>query len=272
LIDVTWQLLAFSIAPVLEASKGTIAGNFGRWLVKYFRFVRVFKILRTIRLLRYNAEAHLIIMTLSASLTSCCLDACCTVSASTLQTFVHGKRDSQQLQAGRDNSALLRIVGDASLSPFESIAGGISWDEITRPTIELSPGMASVFCAFIAFCQYAVLNIVTSQFVNCSMSFAEKLKKDTLIKKMYAVIDTDRTGYIDRAEYDACLKTELMRQTFQYLSLDMHYASRLFDIIDTSDDGQVDVEEFIDSMARLTRPARLLGFRQSSAAWLKLRG
>ena len=83
--------------------------------------------------------------------------------------------------------------------------------------------------------------------------------------------DTDRTGYIDRAEYDACLKTELMRQTYQDLSLDMHYASRLFDIIDTSDDGQVDVEEFIDSMARLTRPARFLGFRSFSAAWLKLR-
>ena len=159
-----------------------------------------------------------------------------------------------------------------SLSPFASIAGGISWDEIIRPTIELSPGMASVFCAFIAFCHYAALNIVTSQFVNCSMSFAEKLKKDTLMKKRYAVIDTDRTGYIDRAEYDACLKTELMRQTFQDLSLDMHYASRLFDIIDTSDDGQVVVEECMGSMARLTRPARFLGFRQSSAAWLKLRG
>ena len=61
-----------------------------------------------------------------------------------------------------------------------------------------------------AVCQYAVLKVITSQFVNSSMSYAEKLKKETLVKKMHTVIDTDNTGYLDMAEYDACLETDLM--------------------------------------------------------------
>lgn len=148
------------------------------------------------------------------------------------------------------------------LTLFESIAGGISWDEAIRPTIRASSVWGLAYCLFVAFCTYAVLNIITSIFVNSSMQYAEQVRKDKILtdmmRDMTSALDVDGDGTVDRAEFVECLETVEMQEYFMKFNLYVTYAQHLFTVLDTSRDGTVEVTEFINAMAQLARPAQAL--------------
>merc|ERR1712094_47527 len=87
---------------------------------------------------------------------------------------------------------------------------------------------------------------------------AERTEKERIINNMYGAFDSDGSEFIDMQEFVEMLKMPHMQSYFKELNLDTTYAAHLFRVLDSSDDGKVELSEFVEAMGRLTRPAMAL--------------
>merc|ERR1712217_848525 len=63
------------------------------------------------------------------------------------------------------------------LTLFECITGGLDWGEVAASLMkEISPVLGFVFCFYIAFCLFAILNIITGVFVQKAQAQAQEDK------------------------------------------------------------------------------------------------
>jgi len=148
------------------------------------------------------------------------------------------------------------------LTLFESITGGLSWDEAVRPLHHhVSPVMAYVFCAYIAFCLFAVLNVVTGVFVNQASVQAQE-DKDTYLANSISELffkgsGVDSSG-ITWDKFSHMLNTPDMQEYFEAINVDISEAEGLFALLDVDGSGSVDPQEVVDGCLRLRGQAKAI--------------
>merc|ERR1712137_1247130 len=87
---------------------------------------------------------------------------------------------------GDEDNDLLKHYGSVSLSMFtlfQSITGGVDWDACARPLMDhISTSSAVIFSVYVCIAQFAMLNVVTSVFVDSVLESAKDDKDQLLLQ------------------------------------------------------------------------------------------
>jgi len=141
---------------------------------------------------------------------------------------------------------------------FMVLVGGVNWEAPIAPLSEVNFGLAVIFVLYIAFMNFAVLNVVTGIFcqnaiesANADKEIAIMMKhkqtdgyKDNM-RKIFQQIDVDGSGDITMGEMEAKLEEPDMIAFFDAIELDVNDAWAMFSLIDGDRSGVIDIEEFI---------------------------
>mmetsp|Transcript_147251 Transcript_147251/g.267679 ORF Transcript_147251/g.267679 Transcript_147251/m.267679 type:complete len:233 (+) Transcript_147251:2-700(+) len=149
----------------------------------------------------------------------------------------------------------------AFLTMFEVVAGGVSWDEVVTPLIlDIGPPVGIIFCFYVAFCVFAMLNMATGVFVDRAI---RKAQEDTDSKMANHISDVffrdlllkDDITYPD---FEAKMDTTEMQEYFRSINVDPSEAKKLFELIDTDGSESINAEELVQGCLRLRGAAKAL--------------
>lgn len=163
-------------------------------------------------------------------------------------------------------------LGDAILTLYMSISGGVSWFEVMRPLREVSSVWMFVFLAYISFTYFAVLNVVTGVFCQSAIE-STQYDQDAMIQAflmnkqvytnrfeaLFKSLDTDNSGIITKDEFLDHIHDAKVQAFFASLELEASDAIQLFRMIDADEgvaDTGIDIEDFVVGCLRLKGNAR----------------
>jgi Ca2+-binding EF-hand superfamily protein len=147
---------------------------------------------------------------------------------------------------------------------FQSIAGGVSWREPAEPLLDISMIPTALFTVYIAFVYFAVLNVVTGVF--CSSAVETTQRNPDLVAKsiidnrracteklqqLIGAIDDDGSGLITIDELEMIAEDDMMKAYFQAFQIDFHDARTLFNLIDSSNQGAIKLDDFLRGCEKL---------------------
>ncbi|CAJ1392620.1 unnamed protein product [Effrenium voratum] len=159
---------------------------------------------------------------------------------------------------------------DASMHTlYASITGGLTWTEASDMLALVSPLWQLLFEVYIAFCTFAVLNVMTGVFCQSAIESAErdhelilqnvaheKAKYFRAVRRLFAQLDRDNDGGVTVKEFKSALKDPSLHAVFDALEISAGDAWALFTQLDRDGDSQVNVDEFLEGCMLLKGPAR----------------
>jgi len=242
-------------------------------ILRVFRILRLVRIVRVIRVLRFIADLR----TLVYSVFGTFKQFLWTVMLIFLLVYITGVLFTQivadftvSLDLGdpRSMAASLKVkrhfgsLSRSILSLFASITGGVDWEDMVDPLIEhIHPVLAIIFCAYIAFGVFALLNVVTGLFVQSAMTAALQDRESYLVnhvRELFVESDADGSGVVSWGEFQAQLNSKSMKEYFKHLDIDISEAQGLFSLLDSNSDGEITADEFLNGSLRLRGQARAL--------------
>merc|ERR1719316_1760178 len=153
----------------------------------------------------------------------------------------------------------------ALYSLYQAMSGGADWGDVASPLVNRISGLfAPVFCIYIAFAVFAVLNVVTGVFVNEAMLMASRDQELVIqeqlsqegneiddFTRMFEEADTDGNGMVNWQEMKDHLDDPRVKAYFKALNLDVAEAQMLFKILDLDGSGEISVNEFVQGCIKV---------------------
>jgi hypothetical protein len=158
---------------------------------------------------------------------------------------------------------------DAAYALFLSMSGGLDWNELANPLGTIHWSYKVVFCFFIFFTVFAMLNIITGIFVDTAVNSARTDKQEVIheeltlqnanVKKLlniFRLADQDGNGELTLKELENIMERAEVRAIFSTMGMEVHEARSLFDLLDTDFDGIVTMKQFIVGCIRVKGGAK----------------
>lgn len=254
---------------VAAGLRGVSAG----YVLRTTRLLRVVRTMRILHVMRFAEELRVLVgcivhsareffwaaVLLLLMIYVASLSITQVVLAHRLQTIEAGGGD----ETDAETMALAQYYGTvplSALSLFQAVFSGTDWGQLMNPLInQISPALGVIFCAYLTFVILAVLNIVTSTFVESVIQRAAKVKdvqKMRNASRLFKSIDTDRNGYISFEEIVDHLESAEVLDFFRSIDVDICEARSLFELLDVDGSGIIEFEEFLSGCIRLQGPAK----------------
>jgi len=260
-----WNLLDvfFVAAGFLE-----ILLDEGAFEVNYLRALRLLRLLRTTTLLRSEpifSRLRLMLLALGGCLQSLLWVVLLLVFSMYLFAVVFLNTATSYVrsapEADEDFETMTTFFGSMHMTLLTlgmSVLGGVSWWEVERTFLKVSPFCAVMLLLYVTIVVLALLNIVTGVFVNDSIEFAQndhdirttteiQHKRDMVLglKRMFEEIDQDESGTITLEEFKSALEREEVMVLLSALGLDVWDAIGVFNLIDIDRNEVLEIEEFV---------------------------
>merc|ERR1719506_3095907 len=163
-------------------------------------------------------------------------------------------------------------VMDTMSTLFQSISGGVNWEEAEKPLRRVNVALALVFVVYIAFAMFCVLNIITGVFVESAkqmtaadqdMVLMEQLESRDQwfeeVRQIFLAADADGSGQVNGEEFTQRLKEDTRLQAqFRKIGVQVeaYSASGLFKLLDFEGDGELDLDDFCLALQMVHGTAR----------------
>eukprot|EP00929_Paragymnodinium_shiwhaense_P037010 TRINITY_DN19791_c0_g1_i2.p1 TRINITY_DN19791_c0_g1~~TRINITY_DN19791_c0_g1_i2.p1 ORF type:complete len:648 (-),score=97.19 TRINITY_DN19791_c0_g1_i2:321-2264(-) len=169
---------------------------------------------------------------------------------------------------GRCDRAFESVMA-SNLTFFQIILAGDSWGVLALPIIEDSPETAFILCGSLLSLTYGIMQLITAVVVDSfadlrrldvetlvgEIDLEEKEEKDFL-SKLFSQLDADGSGNVSFIELtDGAIKVKEFQDWLRVMDVDGSDLARLFKILDSNQNGEVELEEFIDTLYRLKNAA-----------------
>lgn len=265
ILEVVFEIIAVS-ADVQSASVVRVA--------RVIRTLRLSRIVRITRLLRFVNALSIMVMSILQTMQS--LVWICVLMF--MLVYMCGIMFTQATLShlsdnGWDQDIELvqfwGTLGASMFSLFKSVTGGISWHEVVVPLERLNWIWVWLFLAYVSFCYFAVLNVVTGVFCNSAIENAKRepemliqsLLRDKKfyersLKKLFHSVDMDESGTIGIRELEKSITDPALRAWFEAMGLEIKDAWTLFKLIDEDRSHDITVREFVDQCLHLRGSAR----------------
>eukprot|EP00929_Paragymnodinium_shiwhaense_P117459 TRINITY_DN8805_c0_g7_i1.p1 TRINITY_DN8805_c0_g7~~TRINITY_DN8805_c0_g7_i1.p1 ORF type:complete len:676 (+),score=104.38 TRINITY_DN8805_c0_g7_i1:56-2083(+) len=153
----------------------------------------------------------------------------------------------------------------ANLTFFQTISAGDGWGLLAVPIIERAPSTAFVFCGAVMTLTYGIMQLITAVVVDsfadlrkldvyslASEINAEEREEKEFLCKVFGKIDTDGSGQVTFAELcHEAYHVKDFQDWLRVMDIDAGDLARLFRMIDRDENGEIDLDEFIDALYRL---------------------
>merc|ERR1712232_274783 len=121
--------------------------------------------------------------------------------------------------------------------------------------------LVALYLCYFVFTYFAVLNVITGVFCQSAIEsattnkelatmqkLADKQKWTEAMREVFGQMDNDNNGDIDIYEFQSHLNNDKMLAYLSLLDIDVGDAWTLFKLLDTSSDGLISVDEFVDGL------------------------
>eukprot|EP00440_Ansanella_granifera_P064195 gb/GFBE01069596.1/.p1 GENE.gb/GFBE01069596.1/~~gb/GFBE01069596.1/.p1 ORF type:complete len:414 (+),score=91.21 gb/GFBE01069596.1/:1-1242(+) len=183
--------------------------------------------------------------------------------------------DSRNLgKTPMQEETLVRYFGDLIRSMntlYQAIAGGVDWSDVVWALDDISPFLGIYFSLHVAFCSFAVLNVMTGVFCQTAIDTAQRdqtmLVHQTLndkehnvelVRNLFQNIDRDEAGTVTILEFERSMNDPAILALFESLGLKFDVAWTLFKLLDVDGRGVIDIEDFVDGCLRLKGAAKAI--------------
>mmetsp|Transcript_29087 Transcript_29087/g.68554 ORF Transcript_29087/g.68554 Transcript_29087/m.68554 type:complete len:628 (+) Transcript_29087:36-1919(+) len=161
-------------------------------------------------------------------------------------------------------------VGEAMLTLFMAISGGIDWDDGLTPLRDIPIAMVALIL-YIIITVFTVVNVVTGVFCNTAIESAAADKDIAVMKQMrkqaaqvqvlrhvFQEINSHHTDTISMQDLQDAMGADKLSSFFESMGISTGDVWTLFKVIDTDGSGAIDMEEFVSGCMRLHGPAKSL--------------
>mmetsp|Transcript_45860 Transcript_45860/g.109199 ORF Transcript_45860/g.109199 Transcript_45860/m.109199 type:complete len:828 (+) Transcript_45860:84-2567(+) len=178
----------------------------------------------------------------------------------TQQVAFFGRAHPDRVEIGTDLHAYFGSIGRCTMSLFQAITNGVDWRDLSDPlTEEISPAMAVVLSAYIAFMTVSLLNMITGMFVESALEGSRLQADADIVSKLRDIFDdmgVSDAGLITWQDFKAQMDNPRMVGVFRSIDLDPSEARSLFGLLDLTESGSIDAEDFVMGCLRLRGPAK----------------
>lgn len=238
-------------------------------VLRMMRIFRLFRVLRLVRLMSVFSELRMFVVSVIDSMKSLfwtilLLLLVMYIAGVCLTQLVTNTKMQHRGQL-KDMEGLHKMYGTldrSMLTLYQTISEGIHWHVAMKPlVVSCSPWMSLMFCLWIAFCVFALLNVVTGVFVESALRTANEDQKKLLMYQMgqwFSDADADQTGTITWDEFRYHLEDPKMEKFLKIVDLDAQEAWDLFHLLDVSGVGEIPVDDFVNGCVRVTGNAKAI--------------
>jgi len=255
--------LAEEIAYLVASSSSGLDGS----LLRTLRILRAVRVVRVLRVMAFAENLQLLVSCILHSM-SPFIWACALLilmiyifSIYLTQIIISHILESDVSESGQND--LRTYFGSVPLSMLTLLAallGGVDWIDAIRPIMEhVSVWLGCSVVLYIVFLLLAVLNVITGNFVQCSLDSAIEIKEMHRLnqaRRMFISLDRNESGSISLEELCEHLQDPEVKDFFATLDIDISEATSLFELIDLDNSGIIDFEEFLSGCMRLHGPSK----------------
>lgn len=168
-------------------------------------------------------------------------------------------------------------IPESILTLYMAISGGVSWIEPLQPLREVSALAVGCMLLYVVLTVFAVLNVVTGVFCHTAIESATKDKEIVVmsqiqkqraqasaLREMFKEIDVDDSAMVSVQELRHALKTQKMSSFLESMDISTQDVWTLFMIIDSDQNGLIDVDEFVTGCQNLHGPAKSIQIARMS--------
>jgi len=269
-----WLDCALVAGSLLDAALALLMVGSNVSILRVARVLKIVKVLRVLRILRYIRDLRLILECLLHSFMSVVWSIVLVLFMNFFFSvlFVQGMASwIGENGSSADPQLLINIeerfgsVHRAMLSLFQVTFGGVDWGDIYKDVIPTGVFYCFVFLSYVILLQMAVLNIITSLFVEKAMKLAtpsiqeqlvekrkeDKLQAGRLLRIVRSHMDVHNTGYVTHEAVTAAIATSDVRAAFEFEGIPMKDAQGIFSAMTAGCGNYVRVETFVAACLRM---------------------
>eukprot|EP00931_Biecheleriopsis_adriatica_P029090 TRINITY_DN17317_c0_g1_i1.p1 TRINITY_DN17317_c0_g1~~TRINITY_DN17317_c0_g1_i1.p1 ORF type:complete len:605 (+),score=78.30 TRINITY_DN17317_c0_g1_i1:273-1817(+) len=292
------------LSSLTEEALSQISVNIDISAMRFFRILRVIRSLRIVRMFRMFRDLRVIVAGIAHSLRSLVwallllfcimyLVAVCLLQFAGEEMALQLSDPSSSSLQQAEYKKMVDFYGSlfqAVYTLYLAICGGIDWRDAATPMFALSTPLGIIFCLYVGFATFCVLNIVTGVFVesanklccqDAEMVLMEEMDKRrnwfSEVKSLFEHADRDHTGYITLEEFRVRFKDAAMMAWLRKVGIEVesHTTESLFDLLDLDGDGLLDLDEFciaLESVHGVAKAIDLARVRNDTRTLRKLIG
>mmetsp|Transcript_113252 Transcript_113252/g.293125 ORF Transcript_113252/g.293125 Transcript_113252/m.293125 type:complete len:784 (-) Transcript_113252:100-2451(-) len=283
--EMNWNLFDISLVlfaifdKIITAAMGNTSSDVT--FLRAVRILKIAKILRGLRVMRFFAELRLMLNSLLGSLVSLFWSIVMLLLIFYIFGLVLVQGAAWFLIHSQSGGEVDLVEGqfDVIMDTFGSVqrsmltlymvaTGGDDWSKFYEVTEGIGTMEAVVFLVFVALMQIALMNILTGIFVENAMKLAqpdrealalERRKKQNNdaeeLKRLFIQMGA-KTGILTNDEFKRQMRRSKVVAHFAVLGLDVKDANSFFETLAAaSENNEVDIKTFVDGCMRLKGPA-----------------
>jgi len=264
----SWVEMAVSLLDK-SGQFSSAASNFR--ILRIFRITRLVKVLRSLSLVRFigalRTLVHSIADTLKPLVWALLLLLLIEYAFSVL--FTDAALDYIYENTMDEGAELLdKYYGSVYKSTetlFRALLGGLDWSVPADALLPLGIFWVQLFHWYIAFCSFAVLNVMTGVFCHSAIMAAEhdhqklienRKRFKTLLEDVFLKMDPKGHEVITITQFEKIFADEDMRAFFEAIEIDAVDAWTLFESLDADGDFVISKTEFVERCMQLHGAAR----------------
>jgi len=155
-------------------------------------------------------------------------------------------------------------VARTFISFYMIISEGIHWGELMKPLAEhISPYFKPIFCLFVAFQIFAMMNVITAYFVESAFKAAADNEKKELTDDLLDVFRHDELFqrnkndmWVTRDVFEKYSEHPKMYEFIDLLGIDSEEGHHLWELIDSEGVGKIKIDDFVMGCCKLIGTAR----------------
>jgi len=286
-----------SIVEVLvETAAWESKNQTARWfgVLRAFRNFRIVRILRALKVYPFFREFRMMVRSIAGSGKSLifALVAFCLFFYTFSIALVSGVSSYYVNECNMSKTVCSNVedlesrfgsLQKAMLTLYLSMSGGMDWGDALEVLEPLPWLYSAAFVMFTSFAIFAMANIVTGLFVESAIT-AASLDRESVIQDenkktqeylnlmidLFREMDSDQSGHISLQDFDDKLNDERALAYFRSINLDPSEVRHLFELLDSDESSNIDMEEFIIGCKKLSGGSRAfdLAILQIEVQWL----
>lgn len=265
-----WFDFLVGLMQVLEVAMDLSASGKRDWKLGCARMLKLARICRIARVASVFPQLHILVSSIMDSLgalfwTLMLIFACIYAAAIALTQLVN---DHKVLVGAEDmekhEEEILELFGGVQksmLSLYMVISEGIHWSELSNPLAEnISPWVSPAFVIFAGFMLFAMMNIITANFVDSAMKIAARAEANDCLEAVWKTMEArvGDGGHVTKDVFVSYFNDPGMSKFLELTDADGENPEEIFRLIDESGDGKLDAEEFVECCGRLMGAAKSL--------------
>lgn len=262
--DRTWNL--FDTALVMSSLADVLLDFVNAGFMRTLRILRAVRAARMMRVVGYVQHLRLMVASMATSFPT--LVWACVLLALLLflcaLVLIIGVE--AHIRSGSADLILLDrfgSLGTTTITLFMSISGGLDWDVCMEALQRVHVIYAPFFAIWVGFASFSVVGVLTAVIIEASSSILqidkdlviERVMREDVTKKGYLMqlfrdIDTEKDGLVNEGELKEALRKEETIALLRSLELDVSRTHEIFHFLDVDQNGEVDIDEFVDGLMK----------------------